>query len=250
MAAAAGPPVPALAALGKDLRQSLPRPLVGALDQIGDQIEVEILDPLLCAASVEQLTGTFERVFPIFRDYYTSTVLVIWGYLREDTRRFSALATQGLQESERLIRSSGPRWIGRDASLNALNGLGTVIRVAKATARLADRERSAETVADESTAEPWANSIVAYAMAFSPVLKALAALENGRTTSLRLENVASLAHWSKSYAAQAYHFTKALGLLKTSRPVAPIGWGHEEDTVLAEAGIDGYAETLAQDDQP
>src|ERR1035441_7316137 len=70
--------------------------------------------------------------------------------------------------------------------------------------------------ANESSAEPWANSIIAYVMAISSVLAALTALENGRTTSARLENVASLAHWSKAYAAQAYHFTKALGLLKRS----------------------------------
>ena len=62
--AAVGPPVPTVAALGRELRQSLPPALLEALDRIGDQIEVEILDPLLCAASVEQLARTFERVFP------------------------------------------------------------------------------------------------------------------------------------------------------------------------------------------
>jgi hypothetical protein len=87
-------------------------------------------------------------------------------------------------------------------------------------------------------------------MAFSSVLAALTALENGRTTSARLENVASLAHWSKAYAAQAYHFTKALGLLKTSRPVSALGQTDEEDAVLAGAGLDDYAAALAQDDQP
>jgi len=79
MAAIAGPPVPAVAALGGERRQSLPTTLVEALDKIGDQIEIEILDPLLCAASVEQLAGTFERLFNTFRDYYISTVLILWG---------------------------------------------------------------------------------------------------------------------------------------------------------------------------
>src|SRR5439155_27184449 len=89
--ATVGPPVPAAAALGRELRQSLPPALVEALDKIGDQIEVEILDPLLCAASVEQLARTFERVFAKFRDYYVSTVLIMWGFLQEDAQRFSAL---------------------------------------------------------------------------------------------------------------------------------------------------------------
>ena len=79
--ATVGPPVPAIAALGRELRQSLPPALVEALDKIGDQIGVEILDPLLCAASVEQLARTFEHVFPRFRDYYVSTIFIMWGYL-------------------------------------------------------------------------------------------------------------------------------------------------------------------------
>ena len=250
MAATVGPPVPAVVALGRELRQSLPPSLVEALDKIGGQIEIEILDPLLCAASVEELARIFERVFPIFRDYYISTVLVMWGFLQEDAQRFSALAIRSFQESEHLIRARAPHWIGHDASRNALNGLATVIRVAKAARRLGDQERSAELHANGSSEEPWANSIIAYVMALSSVVAALTALENGRTTSPRLENVASLAHWSKTYAAQAYHFTKALGLLKTSRPAAPIGRSDEEDAVLAEAGLDGYVEALAQDDQP
>jgi hypothetical protein len=217
-----------------------------ALDKIGSQIEIEILEPLLCAASVEELARTFERVFPKFRDYYVSTVLIMWGFLQEDAERFSALTVRSFQQSEDLIRRRGSHWIGQDASMNALLGLATIIRVARAATRIIDRERSAEL----QISEPWANSIVAYAMAFSSVLAALTALENGRTTSARLDNVGSLAHWSKSYAAQAYHFAKTLGILKTSRPAAPIGPSDGEDAVLAEAGLDGYVETLAQDDQP
>lgn len=248
--ATAGPPVPAAAALGRELRQSLPPALVEALDKIGDQIAVEILDPLLCAASVEQLAKTFERLFPKFRDYYFSTVLIMWGFLQEDAQRFSALTIRSFQESEHLIRANGPHRIGQDASLNALHGLATIIRVAKVATRLFDQERSVELRVNESHAEPWANSIIAYAMAFSPVLASLTALANGRTTSRRLENVAALAHWSKSYAVQAYHFTKLIGLLKTAAPDGQVGPSEEEDLVLAEAGLDSYAEVLRQDDQP
>jgi hypothetical protein len=228
----------------------LPPALVEALDKIGDQIQVEILDPLLYAPSIEQLARTFGCVFPKFRDYYVSTVLIMWGFLQEDAQRFSALTIRGFQQSEALIRARGSHWIGHNASLNALHGLVTIIRIAKAATRLVDRERPAELHANESRAEQWENSIIAYAMAFSSVLAALTALENGRTLSPKLENVASLAHWSKSYAAQAYHLTKALGLLKTSRSVAPVGTGDEEDAVLAEVGLDAYLEALAQADLP
>jgi hypothetical protein len=248
--AAVGPPIPATAAFGKELRQSLPPALLEALDSIGDQIELEILDPLLSAGSVEQLAGTFERVFPRFRDYYVSTVLIMLGCLQEDPQRFSALTIRSFQESEHLIRSRGPHWIGQDASLNALHGLATIIRIAKAAAMLFDKERSADVQPNESDVEPWANSIIAYAMALSSVLAALNALASGRTTSAKLDNVAALAHWSKRYAVQAYYLTKAMGLLKTVLPSAPVGRSEEEDLVLAEAGLDSYAEALAQDDQP
>ena len=248
--ATVGPPVPATAALGRELRQSLPPSLVEALDKIGDQIAIEILDPLLCAASVEQLARTFERIFPKFRDYYVSTVLIMWGSLQEDSQRFSALTIRSFQESEHLIRTRGPHWIGNDASLNALHGLATIIRIAKVATKLFDRERPVDLRVNESHAEPLANSIIAYAMAFSAVLASLTSLANGRMTSSKLENVAALAHWSKSYAVQAYHVTKLIGLLKTAPPDSHVGPSVEEDLVLAEAGLDSYAEVLRQDDQP
>jgi len=250
MAATVGPSVPTTAAFGRELRQSLPPALVEALDRIGDQINTEILDPLLSAASVEQAAGIFERLFPTFRDYYISSVLILWGFLREDTQRFSSLTIRGFQESELLIRETGPRWIGQDASLNALNGIATVIRVANLVARLVYQGESGALRANESRAEPWADSVIAYAMAFSSVLAALTALGDARTTSHRLENVAALAHWSKTFAAQAYHFTKTLGVIKTSQPVAPIGGSDEADAVLAGAGLSDYVEMLAREDRP
>ena len=249
--AALGPMVPAAAALRRELRQSLPPGLAEALDRIWDQIEVETLDPLLRAISVEQLARTFERVFPKFRDYYVSTILIIWGWLLEDPQRFSALTIRSFQESERLIRSHGPHWIGHDASLNALHGLATITRIAKAATVLLDRQGSGDLQPNESNAEACANALVAYAMAFSAVLASLAALADGRTPSAKLENVAILAHWSKSYAVKAYHLAKATGLLKTVRPSRPVGRSDdEEDLVLAEAGLDSYSAGLAQEDRP
>ena len=116
--------------------------------------------------------------------------------------------------------------------------------------RLFDREWAAEHRVNESRAEPWANSIIAYAMAFSSVLSAMTALANGRTTASKLENVAMLAHWSKSYAVQAYHSSKLIGLLNTAKPNGQVGMGEEEDLALADAGLDNYAEMLRQDDRP
>jgi hypothetical protein len=248
--AAVGQLVPAATATGNELSRILPPALVVALDRIGDQMGEEIFDPLLHAASVEQLARTFERVFPKFRDYYASTIFIVWGWLQEDPQRFSALTIRSFQESEHLIRSHGPHWIGQDASLNALHGLATITRIAKAVAVLLEKQGPADLRPNERGAEAWANALIAYVMAFSAVRASLAALADGRTPSAKLENVAALANWSKSYAVNAYHLAKVAGLLKTVRPSAPVGRSDEEDLVLAEAGLDSYAEGLAQDDRP
>jgi hypothetical protein len=55
----------------------------------------------------------------------------------------------------------------------------------------------------ESGAEAWANTLIAYVMAFSAVRAFLAALADGRTPSANLENEAALANWSKSYSVNA-----------------------------------------------
>jgi hypothetical protein len=101
----------------------------------------------------------------------------------------------------------------------------------------------------DTETEACANALIAYAMAFSAVRVTLAALADGQTPSAKLENVAELAHWSKSYAGNAYHLSKVAGLLKKVRPSALVGPSDEEDLPLAEAGLDSYAEGLAQDDR-
>jgi len=131
-----------------------------------------------------------------------------------------------------------------------LHGLATITRIAKAVAVFLDKQGPVDLRPNESEAVAWANGLIAYVMAFSAVRASLAALADGRAPSAKLENVAALANWSKSYAVNAYHLAKVAGLLKTVCPGAPVGRSDEEDLVLAEAGLDSYAEGLAQDDRP
>ena len=243
--AAVGPPV-STSALGREL----PPALIEALDRISEQIAVEVFDPLLCATSEEQAAKIFERVFLKFRDYYVSTLWILWGGLQEDPQRFSALTIRSFQQSENLIRSSGPQCIGQDATLNALQALATITRVAKAAIQRLDGKVPAGFEPDAPVIETWANSIVGFAMAFSTVLAALTVFANGRQTSARLENAAALAHWSRSYAEEVYHLTKVLGLLRAPSPTAPIGSSDAEDEILAESGLDAYSGALLEDDRP
>jgi hypothetical protein len=244
-----GPPVPSFAG-SKELRQSLPPALFEALDRIGAQIVVDVIDPLLSAGSVEQCARTFELVFPRFRDYYTSTLLILWGFLQEDPQRFSALTIRSFEEAESFIRSNGPHWIGQDATLNALHARRTIMYAVKTATSLLDPRRAEHGRDDPSAGEAWANSTVAFVMAFSAVLSAVTALATGRNTSTRLENAAVLAHWSKNYAVRVYHLTKALGLLKTTPAAAPIDANEAEDEILAESGLDSYVKALVEDDRP
>jgi hypothetical protein len=243
-----GPPVPATVALGSDLRHGLPPALVEAIDKIGGQIATDILDPLLCSVSGEQAATTFERVFPRFRDYYLSTALIMWGFLERDPRRLSDLTVQSFHEMENLIRTEGPRWIGSYATPNLLHGLATMIRVTKAATRMLDPAAQVHQI-DESQAESWANSIIAYSLTMSTVLVGLTALIEGRPSPARLETIATIAHWSKIFAVKAYHLTKVMGLLRTASPGNPIRPEDDEDDLsVAAIGLDSYAESLRQDD--
>jgi hypothetical protein len=172
---------------------------------------MEILEPLLYAASVEQMAATFGRLFPTFRDYYLSTLLILLGSLKEDPRRLASLTILSFGESERLLRTQGPRWIGQEATLNALHGLATITRIVKV-------QFGANTLG----AEPLANAIVAYTMAFSCILSALNAMSNGSASPVRLENTALLSNWSRSYATAAFHRAKFLGLLKITPPLSSV----------------------------
>jgi hypothetical protein len=162
------------------------------------------------------------------------------NYIRiEPWVQFPASATRCAQKPIRTLAPALKR-LG-NPSLNKLRILGGIGSV---------EIQASDIQADAATGEAWANSIVGFVMAFSAVLSALTALTNGRTTAARLENVAALAYWSRNYAGRVYHLTKTLGLLKTTPGAAPIGSSEVEDEILAESGLDSYAEALVKDDQP
>src|SRR5258708_30237160 len=118
--------VPATGALGKEIRKAYPHAFREAVERVDDEIQIEILDPLLGAASVEQLAETFERLYPKFRDYYVSTLLILWACLEEDPRRFSALTIRTFQEPEQLIRNGGQQWLAPAATPHPLMVLDTI----------------------------------------------------------------------------------------------------------------------------
>jgi len=253
-----GPAVPTSSTLNAELRQALPPALVSALDRLGEQIQIEVLEPLLCSGSTDDLRSVFERLFPRFRDYYLSTVLIIWANFEQDPQRFSAFTLRSFQASEKLIQAEGPKWMGEPATLDALLALFTITRTAKAAIRITGRTTLNTS---QEGAERWANWVVAFGMAFSGVVYSLNLLAAERTTAVRLENIATLAHWAKTYAVQCYHDAKELGLLyapqqpdsfadrDTARTASLPGGTDADELELAEAGLAGYNEMLRQDEQ-
>jgi hypothetical protein len=219
------------------------------LDKISDQIRVEILDPLLCAASEAELAATFERLFPKFRDYYAWSILILQGSLQEDVRQFSDLTIRSFRESEDLIRPAGPQWLGSAATLNALQGLRTVACIVKAAIRRWHEGGLADIGKERLQLEQWANSLLSYWLAYFAVHASLTDLASRRATSPKLDNVVALANRSNRYAVDAYHLSKVIGLLKPTPFHGPIDHGDEEDIILANTGLESYVEALNQYDK-
>jgi hypothetical protein len=244
-----GAPISGAAALGEELRRSLPPTLVEALDKIGDRIRVEILDPLLCANSDEDLAATFEGVFPKFLEYYVQSIQILQGSLQEDVQRLSALTIRGFRDSEDLIRASGAKWMGQPATLNALQGLSTVAGIAKAAIRRWQEGSAVGIGTERAELERWAKSLISYWMAYAAVHASLTTLTSGHPTSARLDNVALLANRSNRHALEAYHLSKVIGLLKVTPFKGPVDHGDEEDIILANTGLEDYVEELRKYDK-
>jgi hypothetical protein len=243
-----GPTVPPATSLGKELSEALPRGVVEALDKLGDQIRIEVLEPIVCAETLDAMARAFERLYPRFQAYQTSTILIIWASVAQDPQRFSALTIRSFHESESLIRDKGPKWLGSDGISQVLAALATIRRVAKAAPELTNLSAAGKIQPEPRVLAEWANAIVAFGLTFSVVVSSLQALSSGTAISCRLQNIVQLAHWSKAYAAKAYHLAKVMGLLKPVSSEHAITQNDAEDLALAEAGLDDYSKLLLAED--
>src|SRR5258708_4442747 len=165
-----GPAVPSSTTLGAEIRGTLPPALLSALDSVGTQIQIEILDPLLSAPTQEQLTETFERVLPKFANYYESTIRILWGYFEQDPQRVAALTVRAYGGSEQFLREHGSQWLGHETMLSTLRGIATITKIAKASANFLETQVQAQ--ASEAAVD-WLRALIGYLMAFSSVGYAL-----------------------------------------------------------------------------
>lgn len=244
---AVGLAMPPTHTIGGELRQALPVATVEALDGLVAQTQAQILDPLLYATSVEQLTRTFEQLYPKFWNHSFSLILTLWAAVEEDPQRFFVLTTPGFEESQDILRERGPRLIGQDATLAALFGLHTITRVSQAATKLLEPKPVLAVQLNEDLAKEWQEWIIAYGMAVSGVLFSLI---SGKRLRGRRDNIVHLAYWSKTYAVKVYDLTKRLGLLQPMAPPGPLPEASdEEDLLLAEAGLDDYRQLLEEEEE-
>jgi len=235
---------PAYVTIGEDLRRSLPGRIVEALDRIVEKIQADVFDPLLYAAESDDLRRAFGRLFPGFTYDYVSVVFLIWAQIEQDPHRFLALGMRRLEASRSLIAERGGRWLSREAILAVQFGLHTIGVIARAAARVPDRDL---TLIDPQAGHAIVHPILAHAMAMSAVLSSLASEDQLRG---RPDNVVQLAFWSKAYAEEAYGAAKRLGLLKPRRPSGQLPTASDpEDILLANAGLEEYARLLAAEEE-
>lgn len=220
------------------LRRTVPPPVLQALVGLGDQLENQVLAPLLSADTPGELATVFQRLHPTFARYYVAIGLRMVAALGEDVQRFRVLLAAGSEEAERMILSHGPDRIGRDATLAALFGIRTMVRVSRAASRIPMPEQ----ITGEWVATVMAQMLASFAVFF--------ALTQPTLVGRKAQNAMLLAHWSRHYAVRVYDLSKRLGLL--TAPPAPgllPKAGDAEDLLLANAGLEDYARLLAVEEE-
>lgn len=174
------------------------------------------------------------------------------GSQADKASRFSDLTISSFRESERILSSSGPFWIGRDSSQDALQGLAAMTRVVKAAAKAAQNPEAAASL-EKARLENWSNSIVAYMLTFSVVLfSAFRSQLPGGGTPDRFQ---AGKHSRVGFLEQSLRRSRLHHLDVARNPSASSAgtacWAkRDEDVLLADTGLQEYASALHREDLP
>ncbi len=220
----------------QELEARLPRQLLNALEAIGRQMDTEIFKPLLRAPDFEKLTEEFTRAFQRYASLSISVSLLLWSEIG-DLASLARIWTPMLAGFKIELERRGVETIGEEATNDTLVGLATIGLVNR---KLLESAQAGSEVGDLNDLQGWA---IAYWMACSCVYSYHLDRDGSQ------ENVRVLAYWNRCYAARLYQHAKSLSIVKV-----PVGKGQvpepsEEDRLLSEAGLDDFAERLAQEDR-
>ena len=224
------------------LRSLLPTGVVAALEARSEQMQLLVIEPLLVSEPVD-LERRFTELFGRFVELYLSGVLLVLGTMG-DLTRFLSLAPHSFRAAEDIIRSKVGLELGSEEGAIVLRGLATIQRVVNGTLRAISNPATRSRLEDARLTE-LAQWTVAYFQAVAPVLW----VANGRISiPIRQDNVTQLAQWSANYANGCYAIARSSGILLPASPTGPLPQADPEDVELANAGLEGYAETLAAEE--
>jgi hypothetical protein len=234
--------VPPSANLPASLQVVFDPAVLRALEALSRHIEREALDPLLTAEPREGLKQTFEAVYPRFFSYYIATALTLAASIKEP-KLLTQLVTFCFDVLRDDLQRSGPNFLGRDATVSALIGVHSMARVIKAAAGQFAPSEPQQREALEMVAPQFTTTLTAYMLTMFAVSYALGL---GDRFKGRPENVATLARWSRDYAAKAYDVSVQSGLLRlVKRPPGDRAEGESDvDLQLADAGLEEYVRLL------
>lgn len=238
-------PLPPSGTLPPTLRRMFPPPVVQALNGLWQQMEAEALMPLFFADRTA-LAQQFQSVYPRFMSYYVSATLALLPSLK-DPSAASLIVDASFELLRAELRERGRARLGDDATLGALIGLHAMAGVLRAAAR-----RTVDSPEQREALEPMAGGLVALSTAYWLTIFSVSfALSQGDRFAGRWENIAQLAWWSRGYAAQIHDLAKRHGLLRVPPPPGPLPEAStDEDSLLAEAGLEHWRELLARDEAP
>jgi hypothetical protein len=232
--------------LTDELRRILPSSTVETLDAITTQMQVTVFDPLIYAASQDELRERFGRLFRPFWLQYLSASLQLASAAAHEP---SAVATALVRElGELRPPSQAALVLGNDVAMMLSSAVDVVSRVLRRSIRTLMHGR--RDVPQERELQ-WLNGFALFLMSVVPVLDAL------RETPPRgrRENLVILTMWGRTYALQLYAFSRVLGWIPDPKPVkgaetvALAVGSEEEERLLGEAGLDTWAADLAAGEQ-
>lgn len=230
----------------EDLRRILPPATSEALDAIVRQMQESVFDPLLYASSPEELRERFGRLFRVF-----------WlQYLSASFQLASAAAHEPSPVAAAIIRELG-EWrppgeavhvLGNEVAMVLTSAIDVIGRVLRRSIRTLMHSQPA---VPQEREQEWLNGFVLFSMSVWPVIDAL------RETPVRgrRENLVLLTMWAKVYAVQLYALSKRLGWIPEATALigaegrALATATDEEEHLLAEAGLKGWAERLSVQEQ-
>ncbi|MDP2948473.1 MAG: hypothetical protein Q8P22_02910 [Chloroflexota bacterium] len=216
----------ALEDVAERLASLLPEQTGKALEELAEEVEKQVVLPLLRARGPGVLGRTFQRLRADFELTYLIVGALTWKALQ---RKALPWLWQLNVATRQLIADRGPGTFGEQATYWATLGLEATSLINRAIAQQMSSDSPAVQQLPDEPSNRLMNSIISYNMANTAVVAFLNGVE--RTRPAR-SNAQILARWSYEYAIGAYQAAKEAGLL-----VVPVPDGElPSDDGLGEAG--------------